>query len=116
MSEIKLNHKELEHLLKAYIKSGVSLFIWGTTGIGKSQTVEKIARQEAKAHNREFVYWHKLDKNQKMEVLQNPKPFYVLIDKRLSQMDPSDLRGLPNLNGSETVEWKPPVWLKVISH
>jgi len=62
------------------------------------------------------VLWHRLNKSKKEEIVKNPKPYFILIDKRLSQMDPSDLRGLPNLNGNETVEWKPPSWLKAISH
>jgi len=35
------------------------------------------------------------------------------MDIRLSQLDPSDLRGLPALNGHDTVEWKIPFWLFV---
>jgi hypothetical protein len=114
--ELEVNHKNLERILKTYIKSGISLFIWGTTGIGKSQTVDKVALDESKVYNRKYVVWHKLSKEEKMDTLQHPEKYYILIDKRLSQMDPSDLRGLPNLNGHDTVEWKPPLWLKVISH
>jgi len=116
MGEIKLNHTQLESMLKEYIKAGISLYLWGTTGIGKSQTVEKVSIENAKELGRKFVVWHKLSKSEKQEVLDNPEPYYVLIDKRLSQMDPSDLRGLPSLNGQETVEWKPPMWLKTISN
>lgn len=116
MAEVKLDHKELEQHIKEYIKAGISLYIWGTTGIGKSQTVDKVAREKAKEYGRQYVLWHKLSKKEKEEVLSNPKPYYILVDKRLSQMDPSDLRGLPNLNGHDTVEWKPPMWLKAISH
>ena len=115
MAEINLDHKELEARLREYIKEGISLFIWGTTGIGKSQTVERVSREQADMHGRRFVLWHKLTKAEKDEVVKNPKPFYIMVDKRLSQMDPSDLRGLPNLNGHDTVEWKPPMWLKAIS-
>jgi len=116
MAEIKVDHNQLESTLREYIKAGISLFIWGTTGIGKSQTVAKISQQQADELNRTLVVWHEIDKTQKEEVVKNPKPYFILIDKRLSQMDPSDLRGLPNLNGHDTVEWKPPMWLKAISH
>ena len=116
MAEIKVDHNQLEEHIKEYIKASISLYIWGTTGIGKSQTVDKIAKEQASEFGRKYVIWHRLSKNEKSEVLANPKPYFILIDKRLSQMDPSDLRGLPNLNGHDTVEWKPPMWLKAISH
>jgi hypothetical protein len=116
MSEISLDHNQVESLLRKYIRKGISLYLWGTTGIGKSQTVSKVASIEAKESNRQFVIWHKLSKSEKNDIMSNPKPYYLLIDKRLSQMDPSDLRGIPSLNGHETVEWKPPMWLKTISH
>ena len=116
MGEIKLNHNELEEHLEEYMTKGISLYVWGTTGIGKSQTVEKVSRKEASRLKRKFVMWHKLSSIEKQEVIKNPKAYYVMIDKRLSQMDPTDLRGLPNMNGNDTVEWRPPTWLKLLSH
>lgn len=115
MSEVEVNHKELEDTIRRYIKQGISLYIWGTTGIGKSQTVERIARQKAEELGKTFVIWHKLKQTEKKEVIDSPESYYVLVDKRLSQMDPSDLRGLPGMQG-EVVDWKPPTWLKVLSN
>lgn len=115
MAEIKLDHKELEDHIERYMDEGISLFIHGTTGIGKSQTVLKIAREQAENKDKELIRWDKASKEKKNEVANNPEPFFLLIDKRLSQMDPTDLRGIPDLNGHDTVEWKPPIWLKAIS-
>ncbi len=58
------------------------VMIWGAPGVGKSQ----IILQVAKKHN------------------------VPLIDIRLSQMEPSDLRGIPFRNG-EMVEWAVPAML-----
>ena len=58
--------------------------IWGAPGIGKSQTVAEVAR-EAKIE---------------------------LIDLRLSQLAPTDLRGLPVADHKErTARWYPPEFL-----
>jgi len=56
--------------------------IWGPPGVGKSQLVDQVA----KAHNR------------------------PMIDIRLSQMEPSDLRGIPFRDGNK-VEWAVPSML-----
>jgi len=116
MAEIKLNHNQLEEELKDAIKmSRVSFFVWGTTGIGKSQTVERVAKNTAKEKGKEYVAWNKLSRDEKHKVAENLNKYYILFDIRLSQMDPSDVRGLPDLNGKDSVEWKVPFWLHVVS-
>ncbi len=58
------------------------VMIWGAPGVGKSQIIAQVAAK----HN------------------------IPLIDIRLSQMEPSDLRGIPFRNG-ESVEWAVPAML-----
>lgn len=81
---IEVNHNQTrEHLIACY-KARLPLFIWGETGIGKSDTVRQAAKE--------------LDVD--------------IIDVRISQLDPSDLRGLPKYSdGEETTRWLPPNWL-----
>ena len=55
------------------------VMIWGPPGIGKSQIVAQIAQQHS----------------------------VPLLDIRLSQMEPSDLRGIP-FRVDKFVEWAPP--------
>lgn len=60
------------------------VFLWGAAGIGKSELVESVAKE--------------LDG--------------YMIDLRLSQMDPSDLRGIPFYNKDlGKMDWAPPVEL-----
>jgi hypothetical protein len=115
MSEIKLDHEELKSHIEDNMRAGNSLYVWGTTGIGKSQTVEEISRKKADELGKEFVMWNKLSRKEKHSLLDSLDKYYIFIDIRLSQMDPSDLRGLPDLNGKESVEWKVPFWVYVIS-
>ncbi len=116
MAEIKLNHEELEVEIRDAMKIGnVSMYMWGTTGIGKSQTVRKVAEEKAKDIGKIFVEWNKLSRLEKHKIADELNKYYILFDIRLSQMDPSDVRGLPDLNGHDSVEWKVPFWLYVIS-
>jgi hypothetical protein len=58
------------------------VMLWGPPGVGKSQMVAQIAERHS----------------------------VPMIDIRLSQMEPTDLRGIPFRSG-ETVEWAPPAML-----
>jgi len=70
-------------LLKAF-KVQRPLFLWGPPGIGKSELVEGITRE--------------LDG--------------LMIDLRLGQMEPTDIRGIPYYNKDKGVmDWAPPVEL-----
>lgn len=58
------------------------LFIWGPMGIGKSELVEGIANDMGG----------------------------LMIDLRLAQMDPTDIRGIPFFNkNKEVMDWAPPI-------
>ena len=115
MVQLEVDHSTLEMLLERAIETKIPLFIWGDTGIGKSETVYRIAKKKAGELGREFVVWNKLSTEEKYKVAENPSKYYFLMDNRLSQVDPSDLRGLPNLNQKQFVEWKIPFWLYVAS-
>lgn len=67
--------------LKTLLETDMPVFIHGSPGIGKSYIVNEIASERA----------------------------WELIDVRLSQLDPVDLRGIPSIVDGQTV-WMPPVF------
>ena len=73
---------ELKSKLETLISINKPAFIWGASGIGKSEIISKVAE--------------KLD--------------YNLIDVRVSLLDPVDLRGVPSVENSVT-KWNPPIFL-----
>ena len=73
---------ELKSKLETLISINKPAFIWGASGIGKSEIISKVAE--------------KLD--------------YNLIDVRVSLLDPVDLRGVPSVENGVT-KWNPPVFL-----
>ena len=73
---------ELKGKLETLISINKPAFIWGASGIGKSEIISKLAE--------------KLD--------------YNLIDVRVSLLDPVDLRGVPSVVNGVT-KWNPPVFL-----
>jgi len=115
MVVMEVDHKDLEMLIEKHYDTKLPLYIWGATGIGKSETVKRKAKELAKRMGREYIEWNKLTKKEKEELVDNPDKYFFLMDIRLSQLDPSDLRGLPALNGKDTVEWKIPMWLHAAS-
>lgn len=81
MTTPSISTTELYSHLETLIDSDTPVFIHGSPGIGKSYIVADIAE----------------------------KKNLELVDVRLSQMDPVDLRGVPSIKGDQTV-WMPPVF------
>jgi len=86
------------------------LFIQGGPGIGKSQVPRQVFREVAENKNLEFVQWDKTSKDMKDTMEHNPEKYFVFCDQRLSQMDSTDLRGIPNMN-ADKLEPMPPSWV-----
>jgi hypothetical protein len=81
-----MNPRQLQNFLSTLVSQRLqqSVMIWGAPGIGKSQAVAEVAHA-AKIH---------------------------LVDLRLSQLAPTDLRGLPVADHKErTARWYPPEFL-----
>jgi len=103
---------ELKNVLGTFYKTKTPLFIYGGFGIGKSAIVKAKAKEIAKEKKKEFVDWNNTDKETKLEVGKTPEKYFVLVDIRLSQYEPTDLKGLPKFdNGDKYIEWKIPLWL-----
>jgi hypothetical protein len=81
MTTPSISTTELYSHLDTLIRTDTPVFIHGSPGIGKSYIVADIAEKNA----------------------------LELVDVRLSQMDPVDLRGVPSIQGEQTV-WMPPVF------
>lgn len=72
---------QLYNNIDTLLETDTPLFIHGSPGIGKSYIVADVAKKKG----------------------------LELVDVRLSQMDPVDLRGVPSIKGEQTV-WMPPVF------
>jgi len=89
-----VDHATLKHLLKVYYEARKALFIWGSIGIGKSELVRQVGKDLAKELKDKDGKPLNLEYSESIRDINNVKKF-VVIDIRLSQMDPSDLRGIP---------------------
>jgi len=94
---VEVNHKELEDAIRVAYKTKQPLFIEGTMGIGKSAVLKDVAKAIAKEQGKEFVDggWE--------------EGKFGLIDSRLSQYEPTDLRGVPVPDlKNQTTNWLKP--------
>jgi hypothetical protein len=84
---LSLKPKELAQGVRHCVRMGRPAFVWGPPGIGKSQILKQIAEDLGMG----------------------------FVDIRLSQMDATDLRGIPypttDENGENTMRWAPPAML-----
>lgn len=94
-----LNHHELKSVIKKAVNTNIALYIWGATGIGKSEAVRQAAQEIASSMK--LTYAEGAAK----------EGTFAVIDARLSQFDPSDLRGLPTVTADGKTKWAYPSWL-----
>lgn len=121
-----INHATYKYLLKKCFglpgpegeKMGVTkkaLITFGRPGIGKSfvvkDVVEEIGSTRMKKSNpqepREVVMFHQVPDEMQKQVLSNPGDYFVLIDIRTAQLEPSDLMGIPHFSKDEKDTDKP---------
>ena len=81
--------KEAENAIKLFIEVKRPVFLWGPVGVGKSDLIKKIAKEQKRG----------------------------VIDIRLSQMDSTDLRGIPYFHTTnQNMEWAPPSMFPIDSN
>jgi len=96
----KVTHAQLEDVIIKFYHAQRALFIWGTVGIGKSYKIRDAAKAIAKSLGLKF--------SERIADL-NKEEYFCLIDIRLSQCDPSDLRGIPVWDKEKNATvWLPP--------
>ncbi|MBE6413562.1 MAG: hypothetical protein E7035_03285 [Verrucomicrobiaceae bacterium] len=117
MRNIKIG--ELKKHIELFDKANVPLMIYGTFGIGKSDIVRSSAKDKAEKYpERTYIDWMASSDEVKLDALKNPSKYFALIDIRLSQMEPSDIRGIPNIFNTQelpclqTIPWS---WVMYIT-
>jgi MoxR-like ATPase len=109
--------EELKTLTHRHYDTKVPLFVRGGFGIGKSAVIKSTASQIATQKKKNFVVWNNLTEKEKLAVEADPAIYFVFFDERLSQYEPSDIRGLPQfLDGGETINWSIPRYLALLTH
>lgn len=122
------NAKQLHAQLRLAYNQRQSLLIYGEPGLGKSSHVlffaNNLAPQIPKANGngfRTFVDNDQLNDAQRADVIKNAGDYFMFVDIRVSSMEPSDLKGIPNLDNSpdkiaEYLRYHKPSWVVWGSH
>lgn len=110
MAELKFDVKitDVKMFIKKLYLNGdrQSILLLGGAGIGKSVVVKEIAEEIAKEKGMRFVEY-----SDDVEVGDND---FVFVDLRLTEVEPSDLIGVPDRQDNHFV-YKPPRWARVLS-
>ena len=93
----KTNINELKKVLRKHEQTKTPIFIYGGYGIGKSSLIKQFGKEKANEQKKEFIYWNETPEPQKKKVEASPERYYVIFDERLSQYEPTDLRGVPQM-------------------
>ena len=123
--------EQFKDLLVDLYKKGFrnSVLLIGAPGIGKSEGVKQLAQALAEINNKKFVEFEfkweggKLVDytalfNRVLKVLENPEKYFVLIDLRLTECEPTDLLGIPrdfSVEDLKVFDYVPFIWQLVAS-
>jgi MoxR-like ATPase len=110
------NYKSLYLFLNMAYDTKEPLLIYGDPGIGKSDVVRNLSESIAKSKGRKYENWNKTSNEQKQDILKNPREYFVLIDVRTAQLEPTDLIGIPDISSKAGyLETKQPKWIWYMS-
>jgi len=112
-----MNVSKLEDYLLRLYKAGAinhsrqAVLLLGPPGIGKSMTCWSLAKRIAKSLNKEFIDYND---DEAPNILAEPERYFVFVDFRLTECEPSDLLGIPrDVDGSS--RYLPLLWARCLS-
>lgn len=113
---MEVTHNQLKKLIRTYYEDKEPLDIKGGPGIGKSEVVKGTLKNIAEEKGLKFVYWNEIQEEEKEAFLDKDlSQYFIFSDMRLSQMEPTDLKGFPN-NQREFARWVPTLLFKLFSN
>lgn len=108
----KVNITDLQEIIEEVYASKTATMVYGPPGIGKSELFRDVSAHFATVEKKKHVIWSEASREEKIEMIANPGEYYVFADQRVAQMDPTDLRGIPNMvSGTEWLETIPMSWV-----
>lgn len=112
---MEISHTQFQEVIQRCYDTKVPVDIKGATGIGKSEVIKQKAKQIAEQKKKKFIEWNEINSVEKRKLLTDAKDKFLFVDIRLSQLDPTDLKGLINFK-DEFVEWKPQLLWMILSN
>lgn len=110
---LTVNTDKYAERIRTCMKADIPLMVYGAQGIGKSEIpTTQIFPLVAEEMERQFVDWTKTTLDEKMEMIGEPEKYYVVMDLRIAQYDPTEIRGIPNMANSEILENIPYSWIR----
>jgi hypothetical protein len=91
-----------------------AVLILGPPGVGKSTAIKEFAESEAKRLGREFIDYND-DDELFLRIAKNPEKFYIYLDLRLTETEPTDFLGVPR-DIDHFIVYKPLRWVQIFTH
>lgn len=101
------------YLKEKYFNGRKSALLLGEAGIGKSVATREAARDIAQARDKSFVDFAAADEALIQDIVCNPEKYFLFHDFRATELEPSDLLGIPQrieIAGLEAMRYVPLLW------
>ena len=115
---------ELHHIIKSqWVENKqdsriASVIVYGEMGIGKTEVTEAASLEIAGAENRQFIRFEEIGQPGKPtseQILQSPEQWFLFLDISTSEMDPTDLQGMPSMSDQgKYTKMKPMEWVQYL--
>lgn len=93
MQDYEISIGEIPKILKLYWGTKIPVYFIGAPGIGKSDLVREFCREMAEKYKREFIEWFDIYGEKEKEVLNHPEKYFLLVDVKLYELEPQDVKG-----------------------
>ncbi len=111
------NYKQLLYFVDLAYSSKLPILIYGEPGLGKSSFVQQYCIDAAEAKGKKYVNWTDISVEEQDEVLRDPGRYFVLVDVRTADKEPTSFSGIPtSLNSTEPyLVLKQEKWIYLLS-
>ena len=111
----EMNIRTVEEQAEAAYDLKESFLLIGDPGVGKSSIFRQVGKRIAEQKGKEFVEYFDASEDERDRYIQNPEGYFFFVDIRITEMDRSELVGVPVRTDKPYTVYSRPSWAVLLS-